>query len=362
MPEPIAIRGIGVVGGFGCGRERFHAALNGSVPPVSSLAIHTETGERSVPYLAADLAPLESYFPARSTRRADRVARLALLASRLALEDAGLALEDVSRAGLVLGTGFGAIHSLLAFRQSIEQFGDVGASPMSFSGSLHNVAAGHLSILLGLRGPGVTVSQFEMSFPQAFALAAQWIREERVERVIVGGVDEFTDFVAYCRHHLVPGADRVADADGFPAAPIAGEGAAFFVLEAAGSGPGPCAELRDIRFGTTVGSARGHLDPDYAWVIGADGHRACQAAYRPWEERARPWRFEAAFGSFPAAMALDVAAACGMVKGELPAILSADDVRPVRCLKFDRSGGWAMIEVAPASAASTREEPVVRRQ
>jgi 3-oxoacyl-[acyl-carrier-protein] synthase II len=78
-------------------------------------------------------------------------------------------------------------------------YGDACASPTLFSNSVHNAAAGHISIMLGLDGPCLTVSQFEMSGPSGLLSAIQWLKEERVEQVLLGAVEEYCDVLV--RYH-----------------------------------------------------------------------------------------------------------------------------------------------------------------
>ena len=84
-------------------------------------------------------------------------------------------------------------------------------------GSLHNTPASHLAIQLGATGPSLTPSLFEDLVPMALLSARLWLEEGRVERVLVGAVDELSDLTGYLW------------ARG-PGGPPPGEGAAFLLL------------------------------------------------------------------------------------------------------------------------------------
>lgn len=246
--------------------------------------------------LLCDVSPLERFFPKRALRRMDRFSRLALLGACLCLEDAGLLQEkgkggvqsgDKSM-GLILATGYGAAATTFAFLDSCIDDGDALASPTHFSNSVHNAAAANVAIQLGMEGPALTVSQFGFSFASALATAALWLHEGRAATILLGGVDEACDVLAYCHGRLAPGQQD--------AAAVAGEGGAFFLLRksqpANGSGYGALT-------GTRLFAEEPHGGNK---LFGAWGRTACtqDASF----EHAPLW------GNTPAGQALDIAAAC----------------------------------------------------
>jgi 3-oxoacyl-[acyl-carrier-protein] synthase II len=83
-----------------------------------------------------------------------------------------------------------------------------------------------------------------MSFPSALLTALQWLQEDRVDTVLVGGVDEFCKALAYA-WQLMP----VTNADE-PQRPLIGEGASFFVLSSAeGASPSPYGVIEHVAMG-----------------------------------------------------------------------------------------------------------------
>lgn len=213
---PLRITGLGPVGGFGSGREAFARALREGCPPGGTLAPTGRLAHR------ADLAPLDTFLPRRATRRVDTFGRLALLGACLALQDAGLPVSSLGpEVGLVIASGHGATGSTLALQDGILQDGDPFASPIHFANSLHNSAAAQISLLLGLQGPCVTVTQGGLSTASGLLAADSLLRQGQVRRVIFGGVEEAGELTG-----LLWG-----DRPGHP-----GEGASFLVLEV-GEGP-----------------------------------------------------------------------------------------------------------------------------
>ncbi len=223
----IRILGWGVVGGFGAGRRALlEAASRGSVPPGR---LHAGTHE--IPAFRADASGLGAHVPKRALRRVDTISRFALLAAFEALEAGGLHAGEAPATGLVYASGFGPVGATQGLLESILEGGDALASPIDFASSLHNATTAHLSMLLGLEGPCVTLSQGRCSLHAALSTAALWIGEGRAYRVLVAVAEELTDFMgqAWLRS---PG-------------PPPGEGGAAFLLGKEGLGNGAC--LREVR-------------------------------------------------------------------------------------------------------------------
>jgi 3-oxoacyl-[acyl-carrier-protein] synthase II len=306
----LAIEGIGVVGGFGCGLDALRQALDSGFSPIGALKTGPGEEEGSRPAFLAESSQLEAFLPKRAFRRIDHFARLALLGSHLALQDAGRLEEKRQRLGVVIATGYGAARTTFSFLDSVLDDGDTCASPTNFSNSVHNAAAAHVSILLGATGPSLTVSQFEMSVFSALLTARQWLLEKRVDAVLFGGVDECGPVLGYCHERFFGEGGRAMTPLLFDRqSAVVGEGAAFFLLTRGGEGAGRYGFLSDLGFGRL--SAGGPRVPENALLLlGADGHSRCGAGYGalvpPGAEVAA---YAPLYGSLPVGSAFDLAVA-----------------------------------------------------
>jgi len=286
------IHGLGVVGGFGCGRAALEEALaQGRVQP-QSLAVPTGQGIVELPAYRADTSPLERFVPKRALRRVDGFARMALLGACLALEDAGLAPAGNAGTGLILASGQGATGSTLGLLDSFFEAGDACASPIHFANSLHNAAAAHLAILLGADGPCITLSQGPRSMAGALLTARLWLEEGRVSQVLVGCVEELSEVMGYAwlKTHgtlLVPG-----------------EGAVFFLLKS--TPEGARAELGAVELGADSG----------VWLPRGASHTQI-------------------YGSGPMTPGFDVAAACILLQGQ------------IHCLAEEPGEGFGAVTLLP---------------
>lgn len=237
----MAINGIGALGGFGYGMDALEQALMGAPPPGRWVDFDTTQGPVHVPGLLADTGPLADFVPTRTLRRMDHNNRVALLAAFTALVDADMFEPGKrGRLGIMVATGYGATCNNFDFQHLSKDGADFSGSPTKFSNSVHNAAAAYISIALGENGPNHSISHLDMSFPSALLSATQWLREERVDAVLVGGTDEFCKALAYewYRHQMTPGQQNLSlPLTDVP--PLVGEGACFFVLTRAKEGPAP---------------------------------------------------------------------------------------------------------------------------
>ena len=126
--------------------------------------------------------------PDPRAHRLPRLERLALGAAREAL--AGHSPESL---GLVFGTGYGGLAMTEAFLRSVADRGMAFGSATAFHQSVPHSAAGYLSMLLGIRGPVLTISQRELSGESALRVGLSLL--DRVEHVLVVAAEEQTSLL-----------------------------------------------------------------------------------------------------------------------------------------------------------------------
>jgi 3-oxoacyl-[acyl-carrier-protein] synthase II len=350
----VAICGIGIVGGFGRGVPALERVLNDGPLDPSMLSIPTREGAIQVPCLTADTARLADFMPTRTLRRMSHYIRLGLLAAIDAITDAGmLETERRGRLGIIVATGHGATGNNYAFQYPFEDREEICGSPTRFSNSVHNAAAAYISIALKEMGPNHSITHEDLSFPSALLTAVAWIRQRRVDAVLVGGVDELNHAHAYAWHvyqqqGLKGGQDERT-------IPLAGEGACFFVLKAADAVSSVYASIKDVRVGRHRG---GPPDRPAApcYFLGSGGVGATPADYRPWVSAdARCASYASMYGDLPVDGAFDTAIAALSCQKN---ILFADDRmapaaraleplggRSIACLKLGvgNTYGWTLL-------------------
>ena len=353
----IAIQGIGVTGGFGSGLESLNTMLSNKGPQIQRVEVKTANGPCEMPAYLADTSKLEDFLNKRALRRVYHYSKMALLGAYLALEDAGRLDGDRSRMGIIVASGYGPSRTTLGFLDTFINDGDSLSSPTYFSNSVQNAAVANISMLLNITGPGLTVSQFELSVPSALIAAKNWLEEGRVDSVLLGAVDEYHDVLGYFWYRYF-GELATADHEIKPIeydlqTAIPGEGAAFFLLTRAEDEGSPrygCIE--DVTMGRCERSPL-IITNDTLLFVGADGHKHCGGYYKKYiPENARIASYAPVYGSLPISPAFDLAIAalsrkagtlCNPPSSNIAAVDWDIHGKCIACLKIDGEGKFGII-------------------
>ena len=324
----LAISGIGLLGGFGAGKQAALEAMSKGGAPNEAVTVGSPCGPRQLPVYQVDVSPVRPFISAGAWRRMNRFGKLAVLGASLALQDAGWeAPLDRDDVGLVLASGYGASKSTFDFLDSMLDDEGRCPSPTLFSNSVHSSAASHLSIVLQSGGPCLTVSQFEMSPISALLTASTWLGQGQVKAVLFGAVDELCPVLSYSYARFFE------DQTSGPIEPfnwdkqtaIMGEGAAFLLLTRAEDADAAYGCIDQLFWTQSRNWAAPH---DRALVLGADGHLCYAGHYRRLGED-HPTRraYTPLYGSLPGGQAFDVAlAALAAQAGQGP-----DRICSVKC-------------------------------
>ena len=309
MTFRMAIQGIGIVGGFGCGTEAALDALKNPQKPTDFLTLKLPTGTVDYPAYLANPEPLKQFVKPRKLRRVNKYSRLAALAAYLALQDAALPTDQLSETGVIVASGYGASTTTFDFLKDIITDGDSFASPTLFSNSVHSSAASHVTIMLQIKGPCLTVSQFEMSAVAALLNAQVWLRDKKVDTVLLGGVDEINNVLLYCYHNFF-GKDipqEMAPLDYKRQTAIPGEGAAFMVLTRDDGQTPPYGYIDTASWET---ASEHSISKDTFMIPSCDGHRKCGLRYQKLLHDVPPANiktFSQLYGSMPSSQMFDLA-------------------------------------------------------
>lgn len=309
MDNRLAIRGIGLVGGFGCGKAAAMESLRSGGLPNSELTVTLADGEVVCPAYVADPTPLKTYVKTAKLRRVNKYSRLAALAACIALDDAGMETACAnSRTAVIIASGFGASATTFSFLDSVIKDGDSFASPTMFSNSVHSAAGSNVSILLGITGPSLTITQFEMSTTAALLNAQSLLAEGVVDTVLFGAVDEINDVLTYCYGNFFGSefSTAIKPLDFETQTAVPGEGAVCLVLTRPDETSNAYGYIDNVKW-------HGHddiaLPSGGPIIVGADGHRSTGVHYKKImrQHSDRLMAYSDRFGSFPGSQAFDLA-------------------------------------------------------
>ncbi len=228
------ILGTGIISTHGRGKAALENALLGYAVAPALVAVPFQA--EPFPVYAVPDAVLKDPLALRCARRADRFSKMAVLAAWDAAHPnaTDCVPYDPVRTGLVVASAFGPHATTFGFLDDILEFGDAAVSPTRFSHSVHNLAAGYISMALDLRGPAVTLTDFVDPFRAALQTAQLWLEQGLCDDVLIGGVDECGTEMEYICSQKLAMAKSATDMRPFfdPRGPlvIPGEGAVFFRL------------------------------------------------------------------------------------------------------------------------------------
>jgi 3-oxoacyl-[acyl-carrier-protein] synthase II len=130
------------------------------------------------------------YFDRKEAKKLDLYAQFALIAADEAMKDSGLDLSklNLDKAGVILASGIGGIDTFL---QEVKAFalgdGTPRLSPFFVPKMICDIAAGHISIKYGFRGPNFSTVAACASGTNALIDALTYIRLGKATVFIAGG-------------------------------------------------------------------------------------------------------------------------------------------------------------------------------
>ena len=264
----VVITGMGVISPLGNSvEEMWERSLAGESGITALTAIDPSGYPCRVAGQVHDFEPAH-WMDRRTARRMARFSQFAIAAGKQAIAAAGLDPEamDSGRVGTVLGNGGGGVPDTDRAMRTILERGGLKIDPLYLPKMLSNMAAGNLTIQLGLRGYTNTVATACAAATQALGDAAEVIRRGDADAMLAGGSEAGISelgLASFCAMRALTTSynDRPAEAsrpfdrdrDGF--APS--EGAGLLVLEgldhALARGAEPLAEV--LGYGVTADAA-----------------------------------------------------------------------------------------------------------
>ena len=237
----VVVTGMGSVSPFGIGVDKLWENLIAGNSGVRTLqAIDIDKHLVKIGAEVPDFNP-ENYIDAKEAKRMDRFIQFAVIAADEACKDSGLDLEneDLTRIGVVSGSGAGGFITIERNHIAMLEKGFAKCSPFTVPMLISNMAAGKISIRLGLKGPNKSVVSACATGAHSVGDAARIIQYGDADVMFAGGTEAiicdmgigaFTSARTLSKHNDEPQkASRPydKDRDGF----IMGEGSGMLVLE-----------------------------------------------------------------------------------------------------------------------------------
>jgi beta-ketoacyl-acyl-carrier-protein synthase II len=237
----VVVTGMGLVTPIGNTIDEFWGNLRAGKSGIDYITrFDTEAFKCHIAGEVKDFNP-EDYISKKDVKRMDLYAQYALAAAKTAMENSGLDMEheDPYRVGVITGSGIGGISTAENQIMTNETRGPGRVSPFYITMMISNMAAAHIAIEYGAKGPNYNVVSACASGTNAVGEAFRLIQHGTCDAVVAGGAEAsitpssvagFCSLKALSTNNDNPQkASRPFDKnrDGF----VMGEGAGILVLE-----------------------------------------------------------------------------------------------------------------------------------
>lgn len=239
MDRNVVVTGIGVLSPIGTGKESFWEGLFQGKTGFKAISLFDTTGYHV--RIAGEISDFDPviFLGKKGLRTLDRSTRLINSAAKLAADDARLLItdENTGSTGVSIGTTFGSLHSISQFDRDGLIDGPKLVNPSLFPNTVINSPASQISIRFKIKGFNATISTGFCAGLDAVSYASDFIRLNRANVVLAGGVEELCEetFMGFYKLGFLSGMNSKeplccpfdARRDGI----ILSEGAAVLVLE-----------------------------------------------------------------------------------------------------------------------------------
>ena len=219
------------------------------------------------------------HFDRKEARKYDRYSQLALVAASEAIDDAAFDLEkeDLNRIGVIFSAGIGGIRS---FEDEVRDYNEERGprfNPFFIPKIIADIAAGHISIKYGFRGPNFATVSACASSTNAIADAFNYIRLGKANAIVAGGAEAAVAIVGIGGFNAMNAISTRNDSpqtasrpfsgsrDGF----VLGEGAAGLILEEMDHAVARGAKIYAEVVGTGLSADAYHLTASHPEGLGA---------------------------------------------------------------------------------------------
>ncbi len=194
MNREVVITGIGILSPIGIGRESYWDALMQGKTGFKTISLF-DTSRFNVHVAGEiDFDPVQ-FLGKKGLRDMDRSAKLICSAAKLAIDDAHLQIteESAHSTGVSIGTTLGSLHSIAQFDRDGLIEGPRYVNPSHFPNTVINSPASQVSIRFKIKGFNTTISTGLCASLDAVSYAADFIKLNRADAVLAGGVEELCE-------------------------------------------------------------------------------------------------------------------------------------------------------------------------
>ena len=189
MRKRVVVTGIGVVTPIGNNAREFWEGLLEGRNGVDYIT-HFDPKDHDTKFAAEvknfDPSPV---LDSREVRRMDLFSQYAMVAAAEAVQDAGLNMEqeDPNRVGVIFGSGIGGLFSFETEHRKMLERGVRRISPYFITQMIIDIAAGHISMRYGMKGPNYATVSACATASHAIGDAVRLLRYGDADVMLAGG-------------------------------------------------------------------------------------------------------------------------------------------------------------------------------
>ncbi len=186
----VVVTGVGAITPLGKNAQDFWEGLKNGVSGAAPITRFDATKFKTkFACEVKDYNPTD-YFERKEARKLDLFAQFALIAAGEAIKDADLLQESLNkdRIGVIWGSGIGGIDTLTQEVKNYVKTDEVPKfNPFFIPKMISDIAAGHISMKYGYRGPNFTTVSACASATNAIIDAFNYIRLGKADAIVTGG-------------------------------------------------------------------------------------------------------------------------------------------------------------------------------
>lgn len=134
----------------------------------------------------------EEYLSRKEARKMDAFIQYGIAAGVQAMQDSGLVVteQNAPRIGAAIGSGIGGLGLIEENHSALVNGGPRKISPFFVPSTIVNMVAGHLTIMLGLRGPSISIATACTTGVHNIGHAARIIAYDDADVMLAGGAEK----------------------------------------------------------------------------------------------------------------------------------------------------------------------------
>ena len=187
----VVVTGLGAVTPIGLNTDDFWDAIKKNTVGIDTITSFDSSEYKA--HLAAEVKGFNAadYMDFKASRRMEKFSQYAVAAAFEALKDSGLNIEneDAYMAGVSVGSGIGSLSAMENSHKKLLEKGPSRINPLLVPMMITNMAAGNVSIQLGLKGKSINVVTACATGTNSIGEAYRSIQHGEADIMFAGGTE-----------------------------------------------------------------------------------------------------------------------------------------------------------------------------